>query len=165
MFNSILVRFKISRKLAQLVRSSRYTLLVGPDLLAVCPSGWCWCLSTSTGGHHCRGGGHHLYAHHFYAHHWNAHIYDPGPCSWSTHVSMMHISLNVICAYDACSFNHWSCSWAMCVWCMYVLSLILIHVCMMHIYMILDPWRRCLHVSMILASDECAHDAYDSFSV
>ena len=57
MFYSILVRFKISRKLAQLVRSSRYTLLVGPDLLAVCPSGLCWCLSTSTGGRHCRGGG------------------------------------------------------------------------------------------------------------
>ena len=32
-------------------------LLVGPNLLVVCPSGWCWCLSTSTGGHHCRGGG------------------------------------------------------------------------------------------------------------
>ena len=40
MFYSILVRFKISRILAQLVRSSRYTLLVGPDSLAVCPSGF-----------------------------------------------------------------------------------------------------------------------------
>ena len=40
MLNSILVRFKISRKLAQLVRSSRYTLLVGPDSLAVCLSGF-----------------------------------------------------------------------------------------------------------------------------
>ena len=40
MFYSILVRFKISRKLAQLVRSSRYTLLVGPDSLAVCLSGF-----------------------------------------------------------------------------------------------------------------------------
>ena len=30
--------------------------LVGPNLLAACPSGRCWSLSTATGGHHCRGG-------------------------------------------------------------------------------------------------------------
>ena len=40
MLYSILVRFKKSRKLAQLVRSSRYTLLVGPDSLAVWLSGF-----------------------------------------------------------------------------------------------------------------------------
>ena len=30
--------------------------LVGPDLLAACPSSWCWFLSSATGGPHCRGG-------------------------------------------------------------------------------------------------------------
>ena len=58
MFDSILVRFQKSRKLASLSGLQGTPILVGPDSQAVCSGGISWSLSTFTGGRHCRGGGH-----------------------------------------------------------------------------------------------------------
>ena len=58
MFNSILVRFQKSRKLASLSGLQGTPILVVPDSQAVCSGGISWSLSTLTGGRHCRGGGH-----------------------------------------------------------------------------------------------------------
>ena len=57
MFNSILVRFQKSRKLASLSGLQGTPILVVPDSQAVCSGGNSWSLSTFTGGCHCRGGG------------------------------------------------------------------------------------------------------------